>query len=398
MKNLQKVFILVITIFICSIISGCANNNKNSNADTSNSVQLSAPVPTWNNGVISWDSVDNASKYEVSINNIISYTYETEIKIDVSTSLQHYDIKIKSISEDLNYTNSEFSDELSFDTLKLYSPNLSYTINHSAHLVTLNWKTSNLYADFYELYLNGAYHSKISSSDINSYVNENESYIINNITCSYSLNGDIFSVGTNQFYIKAISNNKYYLPSNNSNIMSLNKNSQYTNIRVENGQLLYNDNSIYNIDYDMVTKDYNFPVINKEIPDSTSVIDPKEHTLWSDPVYINIYRIHYPKIIECIKNTDSIDITIQGYDPSYVGTEHKKTLGYDYDKIEFIFFLDTVKQFSIIKNSNCLDEEIFILTKLELVNNNCSIEDINKISIIAHKDGYVSSKIFTFNI
>ena len=398
MKNLQKVFILVITIFICSIISGCANNNKNSNSDTSNSVQLSAPVPTWNNGVISWDSVDNASKYEVSINNIISYTYETEIKIDVSTSLQHYDIKIKSISEDLNYTNSEFSDELSFDTLKLYSPNLSYTINHSAHLVTLNWKTSNLYADFYELYLNGAYHSKISSSDINSYVNENESYIINNITCSYSLNGDIFSVGTNQFYIKAISNNKYYLPSNNSNIMSLNKNSQYTNIRVENGQLLYNDNSIYNIDYDMVTKDYNFPVINKEIPDSTSVIDPKEHTLWSDPVYINIYRIHYPKIIECIKNTDSIDITIQGYDPSYVGTEHKKTLGYDYDKIEFIFFLDTVKQFSIIKNSNCLDEEIFILTKLELVNNNCSIEDINKISIIAHKDGYVSSKIFTFNI
>ena len=398
MKNLQKVFILVITIFICSIISGCANNNKNSNSDTSNSVQLSAPVPTWNNGVISWDSVDNASKYEVSINNIISYTYETEIKIDVSTSLQHYDIKIKSISEDLNYTNSEFSDELSFDTLKLYSPNLSYTINHSAHLVTLNWKTSNLYADFYELYLNGAYHSKISSSDINSYVNENESYIINNITCSYSLNGDIFSVGTNQFYIKAISNNKYYLPSNNSNIMSLNKNSQYTNIRVENGQLLYNDNSIYNIDYDMVTKDYDFPVINKEIPDSTSVIDPKEHTLWSDPVYINIYRIHYPKIIECIKNTDSIDITIQGYDPSYVGTEHKKTLGYDYDKIEFIFFLDTVKQFSIIKNSNCLDEEIFILTKLELVNNNCSIEDINKISIIAHKDGYVSSKIFTFNI
>ena len=398
MKNLQKVFILVITIFICSIISGCANNNKNSNSDTSNSVQLSAPVPTWNNGVISWDSVDNASKYEVSINNIISYTYETEIKIDVSTSLQHYDIKIKSISEDLNYTNSEFSDELSFDTLKLYSPNLSYTINHSAHLVTLNLKTSNLYADFYELYLNGAYHSKISSSDINSYVNENESYIINNITCSYSLNGDIFSVGTNQFYIKAISNNKYYLPSNNSNIMSLNKNSQYTNIRVENGQLLYNDNSIYNIDYDMVTKDYNFPVINKEIPDSTSVIDPKEHTLWSDPVYINIYRIHYPKIIECIKNTDSIDITIQGYDPSYVGTEHKKTLGYDYDKIEFIFFLDTVKQFSIIKNSNCLDEEIFILTKLELVNNNCSIEDINKISIIAHKDGYVSSKIFTFNI
>lgn len=398
MKNLQKVFILVITIFICSIISGCANNNKNSNSDTSNSVQLSAPVPTWNNGVISWDSVDNASKYEVSINNIISYTYETEIKIDVSTSLQHYDIKIKSISEDLNYTNSEFSDELSFDTLKLYSPNLSYTINHSAHLVTLNWKTSNLYADFYELYLNGAYHSKISSSDINSYVNENKSYIINNITCSYSLNGDIFSVGTNQFYIKAISNNKYYLPSNNSNIMSLNKNSQYTNIRVENGQLLYNDNSIYNIDYDMVTKDYNFPVINKEIPDSTSVIDPKEHTLWSDPVYVNIYRIHYPKIIECIKNTDSIDITIQGYDPSYVGTEHKKTLGYDYDKIEFIFFLDTVKQFSIIKNSNCLDEEIFILTKLELVNNNCSIEDINKISIIAHKDGYVSSKIFTFNI
>ena len=219
MKNLQKVFILVITIFICSIISGCANNNKNSNSDTSNSVQLSAPVPTWNNGVISWDSVDNASKYEVSINNIISYTYETEIKIDVSTSLQHYDIKIKSISEDLNYTNSEFSDELSFDTLKLYSPNLSYTINHSAHLVTLNWKTSNLYADFYELYLNGAYHSKISSSDINSYVNENESYIINNITCSYSLNGDIFSVGTNQFYIKAISNNKYYLPSNNSNII-----------------------------------------------------------------------------------------------------------------------------------------------------------------------------------
>ena len=398
MKNLQKVFILVITIFICSIISGCANNNKNSNSDTSNSVQLSAPVPTWNNGVISWDSVDNASKYEVSINNIISYTYETEIKIDVSTSLQHYDIRIKSISEDLNYTNSEFSDELSFDTLKLYSPNLSYTINHSAHLVTLNWKTSNLYADFYELYLNGAYHSKISSSDINSYVNENESYIINNITCSYSLNGDIFSVGTNQFYIKAISNNKYYLPSNNSNIMSLNKNSQYTNIRVENGQLLYNDNSIYNIDYDMVTKDYNFPVINKEIPDSTSVIDPKEHTLWSDPVYVNIYRIHYPKIIECIKNIDSIDITIQGYDPSYVGTEHKKTLGYDYDKIEFIFFLDTVKQFSIIKNSNCFDEEIFILTKLELVNNNCSIENINKISIIAHKDGYVSSKIFTFNI
>lgn len=388
-------FILIIssTIFV-----GCGNNDDNNNTQNAEPTKLSAPVLSWNNGTISWDAVDNAAKYEISLNNEISYTYDTSLNINVTNNLSHYDIKVKSISESLDYTNSDFCEELKFDTIKLDKPNLSYTIKHSEHLISLTWNMTNLYADYYELYLNGNFHSTISLDEIETQVNEDEWYVQNNITCSYDLKGEIFNIGRNDFYIKALSNNIYYLNSDESNDLWLNKNSPYTNIRVENGELLYNDSSIYNIDYDAVNIDYNFPVINKEIPEKQSVVNPKDYTLWSDPVYVNIYRIHSPKIIDYQSNLNSINITIQGYDPTYAGTEHKNKLGYDYDKIDFIFYINDSVQFTITKNSNCLDEEIFTFEKNEIENKNCSINDIKKISIKAHKDGFVSSKIFTYTI
>ena len=386
--------ILIIILFIAGIgLTGCIYKSDN-NMQNIKTSQLSAPSLSWDNGKISWNSIDNASKYEVSLNNEISYTYETSINIDVSEKLKHYDIKVKSISENPNYINSVFSNELKFDTIKLHTPYVSYKINHSKHLVSLNWVISSLYADSYEMYLNGSYHSTIYSCDITF----KESNIADNIVCTYDLRGEIFNTGRNEFCFKAISNNKYYLSSNNSNVLWLEKNSQYTNIRVENGQLLYNSNLVYNIDYDAVTEEYDFPVINKDVPESHSAINPIDYTLWSDPVYVNLYRIHYPKIIGCNSNSNFISITIQGYDPRYVGTNPKKQLGYDYNKIEFIFYINESTYFSITKDSNCLDEEIFTIQKEEITNNNYSISNIKKIGVVAHKDGYVSSKNYIYEI
>lgn len=398
MKNLCKIFIFIISILSSVILIGCSNqNNNNTQEEKKEPIQLSAPILSWNNGTISWSAIDNASKYEVSLNNEVSYTYQTSINVEISNNLKHYDIKVKSISENPNFINSNFSENLIFDTIKLCEPYLLYKINHLEHIVSLTWSTSNLFADSYELYLNNNYHSTISSSEIDVKINENESYISNNFTCSYNLSGEIFEVGNNNFYIKAISNNKYFLDSDNSNSRWLIKNDKYTNIRVENGQLLYNENSVYEIDYDMVTEDYNFPVINKEFI-KQSVMAPQDYTLWSDPVYINLYRIHWPRIIECNINSSSINLTIQGYDTLYGGTEPKRKQGYDYDKLEFIFYINSVISFSITKNSECLDEELFIIEKSEIENKNYKISEIVKIGVIAHKEGYVSSKIFTYKI
>ena len=398
MKSIKRLFIVSIIIICSFIIIGCSNKNNNTSPEPQGPIKLSAPILTWDNGTISWNAVDNATKYEVSLNNEITYTYNTSINVDISNNIKHYDVKVKSISEDLNYINSNFSEELKFDTIKLYTPNnLLYKINHSEHKVLLSWRVKDLYADSYELYINGNYHSSIPSNEIDIQINENESYIANNIVCSYNLDGKLFNVGRNSFYIKAVSNNKFYLNSDDSASLWIIKNTQYSNIRVENGQLLYNDNSVYTIDHDAVTEDYNFPVINKEFQ-KESYINYADYTLWSEPVYVNIYKIHWPRIIDCNKNANSINITIQGYDPDFVGNEPKKILGYDYDKLEFIFYINDVISFSIIKNSDCLDEEIFIINKSEIESKNYFLKEIVKIGVIAHKEGYVSSKIFTYKI
>ena len=321
-------------------------------------------------------------------------TYNTNISIDISSVLKHYEIKVKSISEKANCLNSEFSEVLEFDTIKLDTPKISYQIDNTENLVVLNWRIMNLCFDSYELYIHEKYCLNIPLEDITIKFNEDETYLENNILCTYAISGKLFNAGRNEFYIKAVSNNKYYFNSENSRALWLYKNYPYTNIRIENGKLLYNIDSEYEINYTALTEDFDFPVINKEILDRNL----SDHTLWSDPIYVNLYKIHYPRIIHYSTNTAIVVIRIQGYDPCYVGSDPKRLLGYDYNKIEFRFYVNSSTFFSVTRDSNCLDEETFILSSNEINNGRVSTNDIKKVEVVAHKNGYVSSDVYTYEI
>lgn len=357
--------------------------------------RLDSPELFWVDSTIKWNYIENASKYEIVINDEIIYTYNNYIDIEVNTQIKNYKVKVKSISENNNYLNSDFSQELEFNTIKLYKPQIYILINNESHTVTVNWTTNNRLADSYKFIINDNEEKIVSVDEILITEDEYKKNLIENyIDCSYTLQGELFDVGNNTIKIQAQSDNKYYLSSEVSNSYAFYKNPQYTNIRVENGLLKYGENSIYNTEiWDAITPDYDFPVINKEnTPNYTSISDNR--LLWSDPVYVNIYKIHSPKIVEHNINQNKLELTIQGYDPQYVGNEHKSILGYDYNKLKVIVYTSAFS-FTYYVDSKCLDIENIIV---DLSTNNISPSNVRKIELVAMKENYISSKIVEYRL
>ena len=382
MKKLK--FLVLFLLLVSSVIFavGCTDNQAN----LTNPTKLSTPVLMWENGLIKWEAIDNASKYEVSINDQIIYTYKTQIELEISTTKRNYKVKVKSISESADFLNSDFSDVLDFETVKLSSPtNLRYEIDNNSHKVNIIWSITDYNADIYQLKINEKIYN-LSANLIEIKENTNTSFVSNNLLCKYTINGELFDVGINEISMQARSFNKYFLSSDITNsLRTLYKNPQLTNIRVKDGTLKYGDNNVYDTSiWDAIIDTEPFAVINKE--------NSSETVLWSDPSYVNIYKIHAPQIIECEKSTSGILVKLQGYDPSFVGDD-KRDIGYDYDKIEIrIYCTISSSPFCLYVDSKCLDEETLFFNYSDISSSWFDQSKVYKFEIIAHKNGYIDSK------
>ena len=112
---------------------------------------LLAPVISLNDEVVSWEAVPNASSYQIYVNNEL-YTEQTGTSFyPLFTTKGSYVIKVKAISDSPAYSNSQFSNEVTYS----YSRGLDIAdVEYSAGVVT--W-TGDAKATGYKIYLNGEY-------------------------------------------------------------------------------------------------------------------------------------------------------------------------------------------------------------------------------------------------
>lgn len=380
---MKKIFIITFMLVIFPILMvGCSNKNVNNNNVP---LKLEAPTIKWDSGRIYWDKIDNASKYELSINGNISYTYNNYIELEISNNIKSYSIKVKSISESNLFLNSDFSNKLSFDTKKLKQPSSStYSINNTNHLVSFNIPNHDYNTDYYEVKINETIHPIFKDEFILT-----ETPI--NYSCQFAVDTSNFVEGENIVTFSAKSINKYYIESESSNILTLFKNAPYRNVRIEDGKIKYEKDFSYDVSfYDAIISNTElFPVINKDkFSDSISL----EKTIWSDPVFINAYKIRNPKILSCTLENYILSFTLQGYDPNYAGSD-KKLIGFDYDKIKIIVFNYDFEIATYTLDSSCLDIESFQINLKQF-----DELTISSISVAAQKDGYIDSNYSSFKI
>lgn len=377
MKKLNLLFLFVLLIIPVALFCGC--NGGNSNNSDKEPIQLSKPILIWEEGKITWAAVENAAKYEISFNDQISYSYNTFIDVGVTNYREDYRIKVKSISENPKFLNSDFSELLTFNTLKLASSNLSKKIDNQNHKVTFAWGinyNNELYIDEYEFLINNKSYI-IPFSDVTI---TNQPYTN---TATYTFDGNIFVAGKNSVTIQSKSDNPYYLSSDISTPIEVVKNPTPTNIRLENDHIVYDENSIFDTSqWDAIFDNSDFPIVNK------SGID----NLWSEPAYIRVYKIHAPKIINCEKTSSNISFTIEGFDHYYSGT-NKRDSGFDYDTIEVsLYCTNSLSPIVIYLDSQCLDIETFNIGLSEITQSWFNMSNVTQLSIVARKTGYLPSK------
>lgn len=214
-KKFKFLFLFILLIMPAIILCGCGGETN----ETQNPIKLSEPVLSWEDGKINWTPVANAVKYEISINDEISYSYNTFINLNITSQKTSYNIKVKSISEDHKYLNSEFSQPMIFDTLKLVTP---YTIigqiDNQKDMVKFTWNINNLnelYVDYFIFAINN-YSYNIPIGDITI---KNQS--LGNTTYEYSFSKSVFQQGKNIITIKSYSDNSYFLSSDISNCLEI---------------------------------------------------------------------------------------------------------------------------------------------------------------------------------
>lgn len=207
---------LLMCLFLSPILVGC-NGIK----------QLNEPILSYNRGVVSWNAIQGAEKYEVFINDEIFITYDCYYSVPINETSHHYIVKVKAISE--NTKDSNFSEELSFDakTIKKID-DLNIDINNNINEVVISWSASN--CSKYQIFIN----DKKYESNINSFIT-NSSY---------------YSIGENKISVLPIGSKYDIIPEPiERSIEKSQPLSNTDNIRIENGKLLYGEHSVYNTDY-----------------------------------------------------------------------------------------------------------------------------------------------------
>lgn len=184
---------------------------------------LKAPTLSYNNGSVSWKEIKDAEKYEVSINDEIFVTYNCYYQIPVTEQVLSYAVKVKSISQ--NKIDSDFSKSLTFSARLLKKiTNVSMNFNHKSDEYTLSWKQTD--CEKYMIYINQEKYESASTT----LTTKSSDYV----------------TGENRITVQPVGNPFDVIPEASTLIVE--KSHPFTdtsNIRVENGNLIYGENNIY---------------------------------------------------------------------------------------------------------------------------------------------------------
>ena len=395
---MKKAFIISILLASTLLLNSCGsnsseenihNNTGNQTEDTTppkeedtDPTQLNTPTVQFDKGTITWNKVNNAAKYEVLVNGELITTYNTFFTLNgIKLTPTEYTVQVKAISENPDYLNSEFSTELKFDTYILpaviidkvgYPLQSPYDNNRSITELLINKNG----ADYYRIYINGLYIEENSSSILHLYSSQ-------------------FETGYNTLEIYSYSKYSYDVDGDKVSL-TVYKNPAYSNIRFEDGDILY-------------TKDgTDFVYSNLDIGDGTKEIrndepPPKDISiniaLSSEPTYIWKYKIADPEIYSCtytetVKNQKGkIDLKLKNYDPSYVGNGYE--IGYYFDTIVIsvydIFGLVTTQAINVTMGEYYTDCSFeFDITRFA--------SDMDYVTIQLKKDGCISSNVVKYDI
>lgn len=354
MKN--KVISLLLIFFTFFLFSGC-NPPNNTNIIQPYEKYLSPPIISYSKGLISWNKIEQADKYEISINDEIFVTYNTYYKLNVSESLSKYTVKVKSISENKNYYNSFFSSPINFETFSLSTPNISNAyFDDDKSYVSFDIYQKD--AEFYNLYINNEFIKAF---------NEN----------TFKINKEQLHSGQNEITVHACVNDPYICDSYNT--LDIFKNNDYLNLRIQDGQLIYTENN-----EDMIYDTSTFPagiydtVIynNNYMP---GIYFPSNGALFT------IKKLFSAQVLECyfIKKPQNFQPLSQIY---------LKIQNYSFgcDKIEII-----TNEYLDVHNSYTTDSFTTTDTYIECTFNLEEWSLPNSIEIILHRDGYISSNKVT---
>ncbi len=325
----MKKRILSIVLFFTSILylSACSTSEVTppSNAKPT---PLDTPVVSYNKGIISWDKIPNAAKYEVSIDNQIYITYQNKYELNVSRNYETHNVQVKAISETQNYLNSIFSKNLRFETKKLNQCSPRFRNNTGKRSAELFVDFNDEATDYYKLYINNNF--------IDDYYEE-----------ELTLQNELFSAGENIVSIYGVSKNPYICDSNAVNL-KVAKYADFESIEIRNGQLLCSIN-----DTEIIYDTSSFP-----IGESNQLIENNEHGnlpgisdsyISSSGITLTVKKLTQPELISgtvflkdnsniyppfvwvaniTLKNTSSLSIDKVGIQYSLKVDYYKKYLAY----------------------------------------------------------------------
>lgn len=328
MKKLACILFSFIFL-VCAVSCSSQNpNTKPQNPDTSENHSkpqlLDTPKVSYENGMITWDVVENADKYEIEVNGKIEITYNAEYPIDVTSSPIEYKVRVKAISESPLYLNSSFSTLFSFKTYRLspitfgkvlYTP--SSPIEEIRHIAQLPVLKNG--ADYYTVYINGEY-SQTSNNDI------------------LTLYSSEFVVGKNTLDIYAYTNYEYDIDGIKSSL-TVYVNAPYDDVWLEEGEIKYSFNGeemTYDTSAFPIGESYHSFYNNSYPAEKADIYFSSEGPI------IHFYKINAPQISSCtytetvLYKRGQVFIALKNYIPNI--PENYYMVGYDYDTVEVTIY------------------------------------------------------------
>lgn len=280
---MKKAFIICLLLVGTLFISACSSNTDDTGGTETDTARLDTPKISYSDGTVCWDEVQNADKYEVSVNDAISITYNCSYPLPLSYESQDFEIKVKAVSED--YRDSEFSKPLSFSA-KIILPveTLSVEIMNEKDRISISWSETNCAE--YIVSLNGKQFSTKSATFLTS--------------------GNEYVAGSNTISVQPVGSEYDIIPTPaTATVEKSLPLEDMTDIRIEDGKLLYGENSVYDTSFIPAGENYTFTLCNIE-----------DGKIKSDGPYFTAYKLTSPKITVATKDYYSeYPVIVEGVAP-----------------------------------------------------------------------------------
>ena len=339
------IFILVLLPIVLIWCTSTVNNNEQNDSlvdenKTPTITTLAAPIPRWENNLIVWDTIKNATSYKLSINNKEFSTTDNFFNLGISDTPTEYAIKVKAIGNNKTYISSEYSQAINIQSKQLRAPYAAVSsIDHTFRLSSDTTSSGSMIltfpdeTDFINLYVNDVLY--VCDYESNLIIKHNDLH--NHI--ELIINSSMCKAGENELKIQACSYNALYLDGVFLTT-KVYKNFPLNNVKVKDGKIefgssgmVYSEKYYSNCGFGNVT----IPVINHG--------DYYSDYLDSDPVYIDVYRIRPLNIsrVEYKLNQNTYEYecsALLNNDTTYSSTSS----GFDYNKLEIIIYVGTFNE------------------------------------------------------